>query len=1200
MELKRVEIAGFKSFPDRVEVAFDKGITAIVGPNGSGKSNIADAVRWVLGEQSAKTLRGSKMEDVIFAGTARRKPLGFAEVTLVLDNRDKQIPLEYEEIMIRRRLFRSGESEYAINGSKCRLKDVQEILMDTGIGKDGYSMIGQGQIDRLLSSKPQDRRMIFEEAAGITKFKTRRIEAEKKLADQEQQLTRVEDILRELRDREEGLRIQSEKAVKFLALRDELKLYEVSAFIGEYDQLKAQYSKVELQMNDLLDQITSARENMAASRVKADQLSKDSGEARSLLTELNDELREMMLEQEKAEGDRRVKENQKIHHTDEIRALNDRIEELKSRIHDRNQTLRKEEEKIREFEKEIDERTDALLDLQIEIRSINEELIEKQHLLDQEHREENRLRQDMVQLQMAAQKRQLQAEQEEKDSENYEAEKESLTKEISDTKEQLMLLEDKRAALLTSQIELKENTEKKADTIKGIDERIRAIKEQQEADLLQMKDLSRKVQWLRSMEDEYEGFSGPVKAVMKQRSLYGRKIRGTVSDILSIDKKYMIAMENVLGAQVQNIVVEDTQTAKRLVEHLRKVEGGRATFLPLDAVTGRGGVRDAQAVKAMNGVIGFAGELIQTQPEYKVIVDRLLGNVVVTDSFDHGSAVSKRFGQYLRVVTLEGDLFNIGGSITGGSNKQKGNNLLERRAELEGLKKELNILRQQADQNQKELNGIVQERIQARKEEEEAIKALTESNRQLQILDQDQRQMDYVISQAEGRLHSLEESYKAHFGNQESINEEKQRTEEMIRAQQEKIDAQSAKQKKMEEEVEQLLSLLNSKKETEGRSNIDLASVRQQKRFMEQSGEWEQREIEALALEADEAMQQKIDLSEVEKSTDQEMNSILQIIEDMDKHIQEKQKEIAEQTIRVNAVDEKREESLRSVEQALEESAALEKEQVRMESQLQRAQKDIDDLQERMWNEYEMTYGSAKELAEGGFGDDEKMQEAAALSKTKRHQNIVRVRGEIKQLGDVNVGAIEEFKALSERLTFLTSQHDDIVQSSNDLREIIARMTERMEKQFSEGFAKIAESFNIVFSQMFGGGQGILKLTEGDTELEAGIEINVQPPGKKLQSMMLLSGGERALTAIALLFAIQQLNPAPFCILDEIEAALDDVNVDRYADYLHQMTGNTQFIVITHRKGTMSAADTMYGVTMEEKGVSKCISVKFADANLTE
>ncbi|MCF0135270.1 MAG: AAA family ATPase, partial [Lachnospiraceae bacterium] len=585
MELKRVEIVGFKSFPDRVEVAFDKGITAIVGPNGSGKSNIADAVRWVLGEQSAKTLRGSKMEDVIFAGTARRKPLGLAEVTLVLDNRDKQIPLDYDEIKIRRRLFRSGESEYSINDGKCRLKDITELLLDTGIGKDGYSLIGQGQIDRLLSSKPQDRRLIFEEAAGINKFKIRREEAEKKLNDQEQQLLRIQDILGELSSREESLKAQAETAEVYLKLKDELKLYEVSAFIGEFDQLQAQHDKVKEQMDDLQEQINASREKQNSSRELSDQLSREASEARAQLDRMNESLREMMLEQEKAEGDRRVLESGKAHHQDEMNQLNARIEDLKRRMKDREDTLRKEQEKIAAYGVDIDAKTDALLDLQIRIRSISDELTEKQQQLDKARKESSRLAQEMVELQMDAQRRDMQTQQEQKDSESYAAEKEDLTLVITKTGIELARIEEQRSVALDSQLAANHLLEECGQNLVDAEKLIRSIKEKQEADLLQMKDLSRKLQWLRSLENEYEGFSGPVRFVMKQKAQFGRRIRGTVSDILKIDQKYMIAMENVLGAQVQNIVVEDTNTAKRLVEQLRRSEGGRATFLPLDAVT---------------------------------------------------------------------------------------------------------------------------------------------------------------------------------------------------------------------------------------------------------------------------------------------------------------------------------------------------------------------------------------------------------------------------------------------------------------------------------------------------------------------------------------------------------------------------------------------------------------------------------------
>ncbi len=1200
MELKRVEIVGFKSFAERIVVEFDQGITAIVGPNGSGKSNIADAIRWVLGEQSAKTLRGAKMEDVIFAGTARRKPLGYAEVVLVLDNRDRKMSVDYDEVAIRRRLFRSGESEYAINDGRCRLRDIQEMLMDTGIGKDGYSMIGQGQIDRLLSSKPQDRRLIFEEASGITKFKTRREQAEKELAEEQQQLVRVEDILTELNSREENLKNQAETAKTYLALKEELKLYEVSAFIGEYDQLKGQYDKVEAQMDALKTQIEASKEEELEAKRISEALSKESGEERARLQQMNEALRSMMLEREKTEGDLRVAESGREHREAEKASLSLRLEETGKRIADREKTLDSENRRLEEFDSKIENAQERLLDQKTAVRQALEESESLHTELAEARRTLSKAQQGLTELMVEAEHRQMRVQQDQQRKQGYEAEKTALEKDKAEALENKTLAEDSIRLLSGEAEALRAKEKESASRIESLDKAIGELKEQQENGLLQMKDLSRRVSWLNSMQQEYEGYSAPVKAVMKQKTIYGNKIRGTLSDIISVEKRYTTAIETLLGAALQNIVVEDTQTAKKLVEYLRKNDVGRATFLPVDAVIGRGRVRDEESVRRADGFIGFAVELVKSSGEYRFILERLIGNAVVAEDFDSAQRISRQFGNYLRVVTLKGDVFNVGGSITGGANKHLTNGLLSRKGEIDTVKASLTTLRSEADEIQKQLTERLKEKTQLQGEYKIIHDQLAVKDSALSKLEAELRQTEFVLSQAQDRLDALEEANAGGAASGERHEAAMTRTQEALKAKTEEADAAENHVRELEAALSEKTTVLNEAKEAEGRLNIEIAGLKQQKRFMEQSREWEISEIRTLEEEVEKLLSQRKDLLEAEKENEEKTAALTSAITALNQAVEAKEAEIESQKSRVEITDQKREESLEAAEARLKAAAQLEKEEVRLENQLQRAEKDLNDLQDRMWNEYEMTYGTAKELAESGFGNDERLQEAAQLSKTKRHQNITRLRTEIRNLGNVNVGAIEEYQALKDRTEFLTKQRDDIVNSEENLREIIERMTLRMEKQFEEGFRQIAASFNTVFTQMFGGGQAILKLTEGEDSLEAGVEINVQPPGKKLQSMMLLSGGERALTAIALLFSIQQLNPAPFCVLDEIEAALDDANVERFAGYLSEMCDKTQFIVITHRKGTMNVANTMYGVTMEEKGVSKCVSVKFGDDPLGE
>ncbi len=1193
MELKRVEIVGFKSFPERITVEFDKGITAIVGPNGSGKSNIADAVKWVLGEQSAKSLRGSKMEDVIFAGTERRRPVGFAEVTLVLGNEDKKIPLDYKEVQLRRRLFRSGESEYAINGGKCRLKDIQEMIMDTGIGKDGYSMIGQGQIDRLLSSKPQERRMIFEEAAGITKYKTRREEAEKKLESQSSQLVRVGDLLTELNSREEPLRQQADVAKEYLALKDELKIYEVSAFLGEYESLKASYDKAERLLTDNADQIEEAKKANEAAREESQSFQESLQEERSLLSSMEQELTSLKLEMEKLEGDKRVLLGKKEHDEENKKALQLRLDEIKNKIRDRLNTLEKEANKIKDLEEEAGQKEQELREAQSKVSKAES----KQQKLEEDVKAKEKslleMRGRMLEMTMDLERTRISVDQSQLMAKDFLSEKKLLSESLDALSKTLASKETEEASAKEQFTLVQQEVFSLTEKATSISSEIADLRKQQEASLLQMKDLMRRRDWLKSMQAEYEGYSQSVKAVMKQSSRYGSRIRGTLGDILRIKEEYVTAMEMVLGQAVQNIVVEDTDTAKSLVEMLRRENIGRATFLPVDSVIGRAHSAKDDQIRRMDGVIGFADELVETDPIYRKIVQRQLGNVVVARTFQNARNVSRVHGNAVRVVTLEGDIFNIGGSITGGSVNKKGSGLLSRKKEIDEVSEKLQSLREQADTVQKTLSSLNEEKfhldgdLREKTQEEKRCKEiydLSEAEKKQAAYEKDrvQEELASLITQEEKRL-SGKEDEEASLETQKKIVEQQQK-----KVQEEEDDLQ-----KLQEELKSASVCTAEAKEGEGKLQISMAGLKQQKSFMEQSVQREEGEIESLNQEADDILKDIQLINETDQNSSKEIEKIDGLITEKAAAVDEKSNAIKAKEASVKEGDVKRESSLKKVEETLKYHVQLEKEKIRLENQLERAKNDLNELTDRMWNDYEMTIGTAKDLSSTGFANNERMQEAAGLSKTKRHQNIIRLKSAIRDLGPVNVHAIEEYKALMERIEFLTKQQDDILESSENLRKIIERMTLRMEKQFEEGFRQIQASFDKVFKQMFGGGQAILRLSEGNESLEAGIEINVQPPGKKLQSMMLLSGGERALTAIALLFAIQELNPAPFCILDEIEAALDDANVDRFAHFLGEMCKDTQFIVITHRKGTMSAAHTLYGVTMEEKGVSKCVSVQF-------
>ncbi|MCI8633274.1 MAG: chromosome segregation protein SMC [Lachnospiraceae bacterium] len=1192
MELKRVEIMGFKSFPEKIQVEFGKGITAIVGPNGSGKSNISDAVRWVLGEQSAKTLRGAKMEDVIFAGTERRKPVNFAQVTLVLDNHDKKMAVDFNEVAISRRVYRSGESEYTINGGRCRLRDVQEMLMDTGIGKDGYSVIGQGQIDQLLSSKPQDRRMIFEEAAGIVKYKSRKEQAEKQLAEEADNLSRVQDILEELTSRLEPLEKQAETAETYLSLKEELKTYEVASFLGEYQELQGQYERVSRLLEELSEQIEGSRKDQQQAKERSEQYAKEADEARKGLTVLYEEHNQLRLQKESNEGDKRVMLQQAEGNEKEIDSLQQRLEDVKQRMSSRIETVKKEEIKLQQLEaqtaKEENEQK-AFLEL------LGKKEEEQQQLTSAYDEVKNRvssLEQELSMLRAQAERHALVLEQDLSQQEQIDHKGAELSQQMQEQNRQI---EDERkkqeeavqaaARALQEEQELSTQTEQMRQTI-------REKQKQQESLILQMRELQGRMKWLQDMESDYEGFSGSVKAVMqlkKQDPNRYQTVHGTVADILQVPGEYTLAIEIALGAAIQNIIVQDTKAAKELIEMLRSTKRGRATFLPLDSVTARSPIQNESVIKAMKGVCGFAHELVEYAPVYQKIISRQLSNVVVAEDFESASQVSRRYGNAVRVVTLKGDIFNIGGSITGGSTTAKAGGILSRKDEIKRLQQQLTAKREEGRVLQAEVSALSEQRqnMSLKLEKKQNERQAAEQNRMQG--EQRLQQLSFILQHMQAQMEETEQSRKELTISKEQHEKQERQSRKQLTELEESQEQLRQEAETAQHAVEVLSAQIEAEKGELSQKKIALAGLRQQQQFMQRTVDWESQEIENLAQEADAILEDSQQRREQVEAAHKQIDQIEQQQTQLEKEIEEKAAQMKQLEAQRAEKDRRRDESIKEAEETLRSFSALEKEQVRLENQAARAKKDLNDLQDRIWEEYELTYGAAKALSEKNGQQD-------LGSQTAMKKRVSQLKEAIRRLGNVNVDAIEELLALRERCTFLNQQRDDIAQSEASLREVIEQLTQKMEEQFIKGFSAIAKTFNEVFQKLFGGGQGILRLGEGENALEAGIEIIAQPPGKKLQSMMLLSGGERALTAISLLFAIHQLNPAPFCILDEIEAALDDANVGRYADYLKEMCEHTQFIIITHRKGTMEAADTMYGVTMEEKGVSKCISVQFAEA----
>lgn len=1184
MELKRVEMLGFKSFPEKVVIEFDKGITAIVGPNGSGKSNIADAVRWVLGEQNARQLRGSKMEDVIFAGTERRKPLNFAQVTLVLSNDDRKMPIDYDEVAISRKVFRSGESEYSINGSRCKLKNVQEILMDTGIGKEGYSIIGQGQVGRLLSDKAQDRRLIFEEAAGIVKFKSRKEEAEKKLEAEESNLNRVSDILTEQSARIEPLTAEAAKAEEYLKVKEELKTYEITAFLGQYKQFNEQYKKTEGDLANLTEQIGSVKERETGAKEKAEALKLEAEAAQEEAKNLSDSHHSLEITLGQKEGERALKDAQLAQKKTDEDASTRQLDAAKEKMHGALTIIAREqanaeslEEKLAGKEEERKAAADAWSALEASQKELRIKWDEAVEAADAARNEAENVRSQGARMDAALEYEKNQQENADQKVQTLTADADAALKTEAEAKK-VFLDADKAFAALGDELS------GLGSKISDMRERIRGEQARMGEKVEELRETQNRLKWLSDLEKEYEGFSGSVKTLMQLKaadSARYAKVRGTLADLITVPEGLAVALEIALGASIQNIVTDDTATARSLIEYLRREQKGRATFMPMDQVNAREAVREAKQIKAMPGVLGLADELVGYKKEYKNIISRQLGNVVVTEDFDSATEVAHRYGANLRVVTLKGDIFNIGGSITGGSTMKAGN-ILSRKGEMDTLSGKIAAMQAETDAFQKKIDAMTAERRAMTARLDEVSVSYEDSRQAANQLKMDwnaaairREELENQLAAAKETLEAAARSQQEHeewlsgySGKLAGAEENEKRAGRMA------ADAQAAYEARVEEVTAARAAEMNIRIEAKG--------IEQELEYLRRSIEREQNDNAALAEEAEqfltvinEARDAQAALTAEIQTLDNEMTDIRAQIETAGAQAGDMERIRKEKTRRW-------EQSMTAMNDIAAELSALEKEQLRLENQKSRSQKDLQDLQDRIWEDYQLTYNAALSMERTDLG-----------SATAMKRRIGELKESIRAMGPVNVGAIAELVAVTERVELLSTQRDDILATEEKLREIIDQMKTQMEKQFSSSIKKVSALFEETFRKLFGGGHALLRLTEGDDSLEAGVEIIAQPPGKALQSMNLLSGGERALTAIALLFAIQQSSPAPFCILDEIEAALDEANVSRFANYLDNLTDDTQFIVITHRKGTMEAADTMYGVTMEEKGISKCVSVRF-------
>ena len=1185
MKLRKLEIYGFKSFADRTEMVFESGITGVVGPNGSGKSNIADAVRWVLGEQSPKTLRGGKMEDVIFNGTEKRRKAAWCEVTLTFDNSDRSMPMEFNEIAVTRRVYRNGESEYMLNRNACRLKDIVDLFHDTGIGKEGYSLIAQGRIDEILSAKSEDRRHIFEEAAGIVKYKTRKQEAERRLQNTQQNLDRLEDIISELEDRLEPLEAQSRTAREYLALRDELKGLELNLFLQRSDRFAQRSQEMKDTLSSLEEGIaraTAEEEEAAQARARTQTELSDceakAGEGRENVQTL---IRDVEA-QEGAAGVLRERIAADKREQARLKALIDetdaRAREGESHIFDLGERLKGERgdaegagDKLEALSDEVDALEARITDREAEIEKKRAERIDAMNRMSDIRSEQARL----TALRGAADERIAGLESR---LEAARADRDEGERAVQEAREKLKAETQVKAGLDKSLTDIQTEIAMVSAKADQAQQKGRALTgERHEA--------ASRLKVLEEMQRDLEGYQNAVKQVLFQaRRVPDSGVHGVVATLISVPKKLELAMDMALGAALQNIVVDTEEHAKRMIDYLRAGRLGRATFLPLSAVRGRTLTPQERTVLNMPGCVGLASELISFDPKYQGIVDSLLGRTVVAEDLDSGIRIQRAGKHAFRLVTLEGDVMHSGGSMTGGSVQSRVTNLLSREREISEHREKVNNLTDRLKELSDQIEQIEKERA--------ALK-----DRRTALYDED-RQQEIACAREESHLKQAMEA----LNERERALSDTEASLERLRSQRDDIDAS--------------LQALIPGDGADGAGGADLEAeiARLRDELVVMRADFEARR-QALADErvAQAARERGLTAltAELRRFTaDQE--GLERTLAESRKALQDCEARIAADSARLqadtsalsalkaslerersafNAVEKRRQSAqttLRELNEKLDhvraDLDAFGDKKHKTEMQLSRLETDFQTLTERIWEDYELTYAGAEAFRSDSFrlGEGEK--------------RIATIRAEIRAMGAVNVGAVDEYRQTQERYESLTAQRDDLNKAQIDLQQVIDDLMKKMEVQFREQFKLLNENFKQTFANLFGGGKAELQLADEKDVLNCDIAIIAQPPGKRLQMLSLLSGGERALTAIAILFAMLKLKPTPFCFLDEIEAALDDANIDNFAEYLRTYSKDTQFVVITHRKGTMERCDALYGIAMEEKGVSRMVSVRMSEA----
>lgn len=1181
MYLDKIEIHGFKSFAESTVLNIPQGITGIIGPNGSGKSNIADAIRWVLGEQSARNLRGSKMEDIIFSGTDKRKSLGYAEAILTIKNSEKKLPIAYTEVSIKRRIYRSGESEYFMNGSPCRLKDIQELFMDTGIGKEGYSIIGQGQIDRVLTSKPEERRALFEEAAGIYKYKIRRQEAERKLEKERDNLVRVQDIINELENRLKPLEVEAEKTKRFLKLRDTLKGIEVNIFLYEMAEIEKELKKL-VENNQIAENELSRQESLKANQVQKQKTLRQQREALYQQTEIK--IKKIVeIEKEKA-----IKQNQ-IHLNEE------KISSTSKLI----QQVQKESIAYQESYQNQQEKTSHL---EARLTTLKQEQVEQEKYVSKEEAQLKTL--EAQQNHYIEQNKQV-------DAQYYHTlrEKDKLEIDKHTNQNAIQTLEERKGQLEKQLLELK-TTIKEQKTQKEQIEQEQAIQkeqveqlrcqqtqlEEQKNSLTQQKikiedenhliyqnkvQLERQIEWLKQLQAENEGYVNHVKQVLKiaqEDSIKWQGIIGVVGNLIEVPKQYEIAILTALGGTLQNIVTKEEKDARAMIEAMKQKGIARVTFLPLDTVQSYGSIKE-EGLSLEEGYIGVASELVQYHPRYQSIIKALLGRIIIIETMQQASYIAKKYHYKYKLVTLQGEIFNPGGSLSGGSTKNQKNNVFSRSRELKQAQEALrNLLTKDTD-----LEASIKALESINKHYAEIEIAYQKEYHSAQQIQLEQEKISQSLKFNEKQYEALLVDYKAI----EKTKENKLKVNLEISAQLEKLE-------------KGLLKLQNEKETLEAeQEEIQLEYNKMNKRFLEK-----QISLSTIIQTIKHVETQLIEIKETEKDYESKQTAFQNNLVAYQENIEALKEEIVglnqklqqddlmitqlhqEQKLaekQKNQIEQEEKEVERLLEKTTETIQLLQQEGYRLKVKQESEELKKQNWQNKMWELYELTYNKALSY---------KTEEPITVLK----EQAIKLKNSMKTIGSVNINAIDEYKETKERYTFLVEQKTDIEKAADTLLKMIEQLTKEMKEIFKVQFSIIAHSFSEVFQKLFGGGEAYLELTDEEHILDSGIEIIAKPPGKKLQNMSLLSGGERTLTAISLIFGILKLKPSPFCVLDEIEAALDEANVLRFAQYLETLSGQTQFIVITHRKGTMTYAHTLYGITQKDKGVSTVLSVQLEEA----